>query len=57
MGSIKECEHFLKLSKDLSYIDNNSFTYLSLELESIGKMMTKFIQKIKARSYSLPATA
>lgn len=51
MGSIKECEHFLKLSKDLSYIDNNSFTALRMELESIGKMMTKFIQKIKARSY------
>ncbi|MDD4877837.1 MAG: four helix bundle protein [Candidatus Nanoarchaeia archaeon] len=51
MGSIKECVHFLNLSKDLGYIDNNSFALLNEELEAIGKMLTRFTQKITAINY------
>ena len=43
-GSIKELEHFLLLAKDLNYIDICNFNAFNQQLESIGKMLNKFIQ-------------
>jgi len=45
-GSIKELEHFLLLAKDLNYIDICNFNAFNGKLESIGKMLNKFIQKL-----------
>ena len=47
MGSIKECEHFLYLSKDLNYLSSHKYEELKNNLESIGKMLNKFIQKVR----------
>ena len=46
-GSIKELEHFLLLAKDLNYIDICNFNAFNQKLESIGKMLNKFIQKLQ----------
>ena len=43
-GSIKELEHFLLLAKDLNYIDICNFNAFNKQLESIGKMINKFIR-------------
>ncbi len=43
-GSIKEIEHFLLLAKDLNYIDICNFNAFNQQLETIGKMLNKFIQ-------------
>jgi four helix bundle protein len=43
-GSIKELEHFLLLAKDLNYIDICNFNAFNQQMESIGKMLNKFIQ-------------
>ncbi|MBU0627669.1 MAG: four helix bundle protein [Nanoarchaeota archaeon] len=43
-GSIKEIEHFLLLAKDLNYIDICKFNAFNQQLESIAKMLNKFIQ-------------
>lgn len=45
-GSIKECECFLILSKDLEYITQKEFNELNEKLEIIGKMCNKLMQKI-----------
>lgn len=43
-GSIKELESFLLLAKDLNYIDVCNFNAFNQRLETIGKMLNKFIQ-------------
>lgn len=45
-GSIKECECFLILSKDLEYITQKEFNELNGKLEIIGKMCNKLINKL-----------
>lgn len=47
MGSIKECEHFLNMSKDLSYLYTEEYSRLTNKLDVLGKMLTRFIQKLK----------
>ncbi len=47
MGSIKECEHFLILSRDLNYLSTNDHQLLTNKLETIGKMLNKFMQKVR----------
>jgi four helix bundle protein len=46
-GSIKECECFLILSKDLSYITKEQLTTLTNKLTIIAKMNNCLINKIK----------
>lgn len=49
-GSIKEVENFLLLAKDLNYIDICNYNSFSQQLESIGKMLNKFIQRLNQAS-------
>jgi len=46
-GSLKECETFLMLAKDLGYISSDKFEEISNEAGSVGKMLNVFIDKIK----------
>lgn len=45
-GSIKECECFLILSKDLEYITQKEFNELNQKLKIIGKMCNKLLMKL-----------
>lgn len=45
-GSVKECECFLILSKDLEYITQKEFNELNQKLEIIGKMCNKLHIKL-----------
>lgn len=47
-GSVKECECFLILSKDLEYITQKEFNELNQKLEIIGKMCNNLVKKIGA---------
>lgn len=47
MGSIKECENWLLLAKDLNYISEEQFKELNEKLEIIAKMNNNLIKKIK----------
>jgi len=46
MGSVKECENFLMLAKDLGYLKEERFYILNNEIQSLGKMLNTFIQKL-----------
>ncbi|MFA5527408.1 MAG: four helix bundle protein [Peptostreptococcales bacterium] len=45
-GSIKECECFLILAKDLNYISEEQFNEINKKLEIIGKINYNLIKKI-----------
>lgn len=47
MGSLKEAEHFMCISKDIGYLKETEYYRLSGNLQILGKMLTKFIQKVK----------
>ena len=49
-GSVKEVENFLLLAKDLNYIDVCNYNTFNQQLESIGKMLNKFIQRLEQTS-------
>ena len=49
-GSVKEIENFLMLAKDLNYIDVCNFNAFNQQLESIAKMINKFIQRLEQTS-------
>jgi len=46
MGSVKECESFLLLAKDLGYLKNEA---LFSDLESIAKMLNMLIKSVQAK--------
>lgn len=48
MGSASELEYHILLTKDLGFIDESTFEKLAKEIESIKKMLTSFIQKLRA---------
>jgi len=47
LGSCKECENHLLLSKDLGYIKEQDFQELKLLAEQIGKMLTALIKQVQ----------
>ncbi|HEY0091452.1 MAG TPA: four helix bundle protein [Flavobacterium sp.] len=53
-GSAHELEYLLFLSKELAFIDSESFERLSTELIKIKKMLTALINKIAATVNSQP---
>lgn len=48
-GSVKECEHFLLLSKRLSYVEDSEILPLLLKVEEISKMLNGLIGTIKLK--------
>ncbi len=46
-GSGSELEYQLILSRDLEYIDENSFTKLTSELIEVRRMLYSFVQRLK----------
>ncbi len=49
MGSASELEYHLILARDLSWLDEPTYQFLSDELVSIRKMLNAFIQKLKTK--------
>jgi four helix bundle protein len=47
LGSTKECENHLLLSKDLGYIKEKEFFELNLQTEQIGKMLNALIKQVQ----------
>jgi four helix bundle protein len=47
MGSIKECENFIILSKELGYLKEQEFNELNKQTQEIGKMLNSLIKKIQ----------
>lgn len=47
LGSVKECENFLMMSKDLGYLSTSEFGELNSRSEKIGKMLNSLIKSIK----------
>jgi four helix bundle protein len=49
LGSVKECENHLLLSKDLGYIKEQEFAELILQAEQIGKMLNALIKQVQIK--------
>lgn len=49
LGSCKEVESLLLLSKDLGYISQTKFNELNEKLDHIGRMLTNLIKSIEAK--------
>lgn len=47
LGSTKECENFLILSKDLGYIKEKEFQELLQQNQEVGKMLNSFIKQLQ----------
>ncbi|MEK6982810.1 MAG: four helix bundle protein [Candidatus Micrarchaeota archaeon] len=45
-SSVKECENFILLAKDLKYLDEVIYSKLSIEIEILSKMLNTFIMQI-----------
>ncbi|MEM4264107.1 MAG: four helix bundle protein [Candidatus Woesearchaeota archaeon] len=60
LGSVKECEHFLMLSKDLGYLSDLQHNLLDTQINQIGGKLNNFIKTLKitnnATSYKPLAT-
>ncbi len=48
-ASLEEVRYFLLLSKDLHYIDNEKYSKLESECETISKMLNSFIKTLKKK--------
>jgi len=48
MGSASELEYLLLLARDLSFLGRDGFDELTNEVIEVKKMLTSFIQKLKA---------
>lgn len=48
LGSANETEYFLILSRDLNYIDDESFKILSKEVNEVKAMLINLITKVRA---------
>ncbi len=46
-GSLNETEYFIRLSKDLLYIDNDNFLKLKDDCQRIRQMINKLIAKLQ----------
>lgn len=47
-GSASELEYHLLLSYDLGYLENSNFQNLTSQVTEVKRMLTAFIQKLKA---------
>ena len=60
LGSVKECEQFLMLCKDLGYLSDSQHNSLDTQINQIGGKLNNFIKTLKltnnANSYKQLAT-
>ncbi len=48
-GSTEECKYFIILSKDLGYLKTEDYTRLSLNLDTIGKMLNGLLNSLRQK--------
>ena len=51
-GSLEECRYYILLSLDLSYIDTETFNYLSFKLEETSRFLNSYIKGIVERNFN-----
>ena len=49
LGSAKECENHLLLSKDLGYLKENEFTELNNQIQEVEKMLNGLIKQVQSQ--------
>jgi len=49
LGSNVELDYHLLLAHDLKMLDTTTYDSLSLEINSVGRMLNAFVQKLKAK--------
>jgi four helix bundle protein len=50
MGSVSEVEYYLRVARDLKFIDIATFDRLNQELAPIKRMLNAFIQKLTTKN-------
>ena len=45
-GSLEECRYYIILSRDLSYINNNTYNELIRSLEETSKLLNSYIRGV-----------
>jgi four helix bundle protein len=50
LGSASELEYHLLLAHDLKFLDRSEYENISREVVEVKRMLTSFIQKLKADS-------
>lgn len=50
MGSASELEYHLLLAHDLAFLNDSDYKHLDREVTEVKRMLTSFIQKLKAES-------
>lgn len=50
LGSLKECESFLLLAKDLGFVRENEFSELDSQMQQLGKMINNFKKQVCTKS-------
>ena len=48
MGSASELEYHLLLARDLGFLNSSDYEQLAREVTEVKRMLTSFIQKLKA---------
>lgn len=48
LGSASELEYHFLLAHDLGFLDSESYVHLDSEVTEVKRMLTAFIQKLKA---------
>lgn len=49
-GSLEECRYYILLSKDLNYIDIDTYNNLNMSIEEASKLLNAYYKAIKSRN-------
>lgn len=49
-GSLEECRYYILLSKDLNYINIETYNYLNTSIEETSKLLNAYYKGIKSRN-------
>ncbi|MBO5061601.1 MAG: four helix bundle protein [Prevotella sp.] len=49
-GSLEECRYYILLSKDLNYIDIETYNHLNTGIEETSKLLNAYYKGIKSRN-------
>ena len=51
-GSLEECRYYVLLSKDLGYIDSNTYETMAIQIEEVSKVLNGYCRGILNNSHS-----
>ena len=50
-GSLEECRYYVLLSKDLGYIDSNTYETMAIQIEEVSKVLNGYCRGILNNSH------